>query len=306
MTQAARPVRQLTVCADDYGLHRGVSAGIAQLVHAGRLSAVSCITSSAHWLATVSMLERHPASVSVGLHINLTEGRPLSPALTRAWPRLPSLPRLILLAHAGLLPQAALRAEMQAQLELFRVGTGRLPQHVDGHQHVHHLPVIRGLLLELVTGLVPAPFVRSAAQLPGTDFAMKRWLIRHTGAAALQRELVRRKLAHNRVLLGVYDFRAGDYGTRMRHWLSLLPASGGYLFCHPGLDSPGPDGEADVIGAARMREGAYLASDAFLQDLSAAGVCLAPGREPQAKAQCLLTANVSHSATAVASTWATR
>ena len=302
MTPAEGPVRELTLCADDFGLHRGVSAGIAQLVHAGRLSAVSCITNGADWLTAVSLLGRRPGDVSLGLHINLTEGRPLSPALARVWPRLPSLPRLILLAHAGLLPRSALRCEMQAQLELFRVGAGALPQHLDGHQHVHHLPGIRTLVLELVQGLLAAPCVRSAARLPGADFAWKRWLIRQTGAAALERQLERRNLAHNRVLLGVYDFRDGDYGARMRHWLSLLPSSGGWVFCHPGLDSPDSGGPADAIGGARMRELAYLASDRFVQDLDAARVHLAPGCGPQAKVQCLLTPNVSSSARPVAST----
>ena len=301
MTSAEGPVRELTLCADDFGLHRGVSAGIAQLVHAGRLSAVSCITNSADWLAAVPQLGKRPVGVALGLHINLTEGRPLSPALARVWPRLPSLPRLILLAHAGLLPRSALRAEMRAQLELFRVGTGVMPRHVDGHQHVHHLPVIRMLVMELVGAIVPAPAVRSAARLPGADFALKRWLIQHTGAGALERQLVRRRLVHNRVLLGVYDFSDGDYGGRMRHWLSLLPASGGWLFCHPGLDSAQHDVHVDAIGGARQRELAYLASDRFLQDLDAARVRLVPGRDLQANVQRRLTPKVSSRDSAVAS-----
>ena len=297
---ALPPARQLTLCADDFGLNAGVSEGIAQLVRSGRLCAVSCITNNFNWLATVSLLDQHQDDVSLGLHINLTEGRPLSRALARVWPRLPSLPRLILQAHAGVLPREALRTEMQAQLEAFRVGTGRVPSHVDGHQHVHHLPVVRGLLLELLEEVVPAPAVRNTACLPGADFPLKRWLIRRTGGAALQPELVARKLAHNSVLLGVYDFGPGDYGAWMRRWLDLLPASGGLLFCHPGLG--GGQDEADAIGSARTREFAYLAGDTFLQDLEAARVVLVRRDGPQENVQRLLIPKVSNKARPVAST----
>ena len=59
----------------------------------------------------------------------------------------------------------------------------------------------------------------------------------------------------------------------MRGWLARLPAQGGLIFCHPGQRSP--EAARDPIAAAREREWAYLASDAFATDLQAAGVTLA-------------------------------
>jgi predicted glycoside hydrolase/deacetylase ChbG (UPF0249 family) len=300
MRHARPPLRQLTLCADDFGLNRSISEGIAQLAQAGRLSAVSCITNHPGWLQAASLLEARQPGLSLGLHINLTEGLPLSRELAQVWPRLPSLSRLILAAHAGVLPRAALRAEMHAQLAFFRTGTGTMPHHLDGHQHVHHLPVVRDLLLDMVAGQDPAPVVRNTARLPGPGFALKRWLIRHTGAASLERELQTRKLPHNTRLLGVYDFQAQDYGSWMRKWLALLPATGGWLFCHPGSDGS-PD-ELDAIRAARVREFAYLAGDDFLRDLDAAQVRLQWRDTDQAKVQRLLIPKVSSKANPVAST----
>jgi hypothetical protein len=258
------------------------------------------MTNGPWWLPATSLLEPRPAGVSLGLHINLTEGRPLSRELARVWPRLPSLPRLVLAAHAGVLPRAALRAELQAQLAFFHIGTGALPQHVDGHQHVHHLPLVRELFLEMVAALSPAPLVRSTACLPGPGFLRKRWLIRHTGARGLARELVRRRLQHNSVLLGVYDFAQEDYGSWMRRWLARVPATGAWLFCHPGRAGSADD--EDAIRAARLREWTYLAGDDFLRDLDAAGVGLASCAAPQANVQRLLIPNVSTTTSAVAST----
>jgi len=70
--------RTLALCADDFGLAPGLSAGIARLAHAQRLTAVSCITNSPHWAAAAPLLNHLPDSVDVGLHLNFSEGRPLS------------------------------------------------------------------------------------------------------------------------------------------------------------------------------------------------------------------------------------
>lgn len=267
-----RPIRTLALCADDFGLAPGISAGIARLAWAQRLSAVSCITNSRHWAGDAPLLRRLPPSVDVGLHINLTEGQPLSPQLARVWPRLPALPVLIAHAHLGLLPGAEIRCEIDAQLVAFQSAMGRAPTYVDGHQHVHHLPVLRTIVLDLLDQLHPRPAVRATGRVAGPGFGVKRWLIRHTGGRALAHELRRRALAHNPALLGVYDFRQPDYRALVQGWLAALPAEGGLLFCHPGetVAQVAPD----AIGAARQRELNYLGSDLFPQDLATAGVRL--------------------------------
>ena len=60
--------------------------------------------------------------MDVGLHLNFTEGRPLSGRLARHWPDLPPLPRLIAQAHLRLLPLSQVRNEVHAQLAAFNHG----------------------------------------------------------------------------------------------------------------------------------------------------------------------------------------
>jgi chitin disaccharide deacetylase len=263
--EAAAP-RRLVLCADDFGASRGISEGIARLAHAGRLSAVACLTNGADWPAGAPLLRGLPGGVGVGLHFNLTEGRPLSAALAARWPQLPALPRLIALAHARRLPTAELHAEWLAQLGAFTQAHGGLPAMVDGHQHVHHLPGVREVVLRGVQALGAGGqvFVRGTGRVAGPGFAVKRQLIARTGGRRLQRLLGVAGVPHNRWLLGVYDFRADDYGALMRAWLAEAPMQGGLLFCHPGAAEAG-----DAIGPARARELAYLGSAAFEADLAA-------------------------------------
>lgn len=264
--------RILGLCADDFGLAPGISAGIAKLAQAQRLSAVSCITNSPHWNAAARLLKDLPGSVDVGLHLNLTEGRPLSARLARRWPRLPSLARLIAQAHLRLLPLSQVRNEVHAQLAAFNHVLGRPPAFIDGHQHVHHLPGLRQVILDMVEHVQPIPAVRSTGRVLGPGAAFKRCVIERSGGRALAVELAQRVIAHNPALLGAYDFTRPDYQSLMRSWLAALPLEGGLLFCHPGTHLAGDP--ADAIGAARERELAYLGSVAFDADLAAAGVRL--------------------------------
>ncbi|MEO6032044.1 MAG: ChbG/HpnK family deacetylase [Burkholderiaceae bacterium] len=268
---STRPPRVLALCADDFGLTPGISAGIAQLARAQRLTAISCITNSPHWEKAAARLEGLPATVEVGLHFNLTEGAPLSHHLRKRWPRSSSLVGLILRAHLGLLPRRALSSEAHAQLAAFIGARGGPPQFIDGHQHVHHLPGVRALILDMAEHLQPLPALRSTARVLGPGFAFKRLVIERSGGRALGRALALRALAHNPVLLGVYDFADTDYRGLVQRWLAGIPPEGALLFCHPG-EASGTG--RDPIDAARERELAYLESSAFTHDLAAAGVTL--------------------------------
>ena len=270
--------RPLLLCADDYGLTPGIGQAITGLVQAGRLGAFSCLTNGLAWPQDgPSLAGLRAAGAQAGLHFNLTEGRPLSPVLARRWPQLPRLPRLLIDAHLGRLPLVAVADELAAQWVAFESVSGGRPDFVDGHQHVHHLPGVRRLLVDFLQRLpVPMP-VRSTARLAGPGFGFKRWVIEHSGGRALGRALQRHGLPHNGLLLGAYDFKA-DYRPLMQGWLAQVPAGGALLFCHPGQASVvgvGVVADApDAIAAARLRELAYLAGPDFPRDLAAAGVVL--------------------------------
>jgi predicted glycoside hydrolase/deacetylase ChbG (UPF0249 family) len=264
-------VRRLALCIDDFGAAPGIADAVERLAACGRVQAVSCLVGGASWRGDAPRLGRLARDVDVGLHLALTEGRALAPALARVWPRHPSLGSLLLRAHAHALPRAALRAEIQAQLAAFAAATGAPPRFVDGHQHVHHLPVVRELLVEVLEGVEPRPAVRNTGSIAGPGFAFKRAVIEHTGGRALQTLLARRAWPTNAALTGVYDFRASDYGARMRRWLAALPDRA-LLFCHPGVAER--LGRDDAIARARAPELTYLASDGFAADLEASGVVL--------------------------------
>jgi hypothetical protein len=64
-----RAPRSLIVCADDFALSDGISATIAELAGAGRLSAVSCMAVLGAWSRQAPRLRGLGEQVAVGLHL---------------------------------------------------------------------------------------------------------------------------------------------------------------------------------------------------------------------------------------------
>lgn len=153
---AAEAGRRTILCADDYAMTEGVSAGIEELVALGRLSAVSAIVTGPHWPEHGRRLARLRDKVAIGLHLNLTLGAPLGP-LERLAPDgdLPPIAKITKWAALRQLDAGELQGEVARQLAHFSNVAGVPPDFLDGHQHVHALPVVRRAVIGAVTSQFP-------------------------------------------------------------------------------------------------------------------------------------------------------
>jgi predicted glycoside hydrolase/deacetylase ChbG (UPF0249 family) len=152
-----------------------------------------------------------------------------------------------------------LRAEIKAQITLFRDAIGRLPDYIDGHQHVHQFPCIQEALLSVYEEFYPShnAAIRVSAQPHWRDnfSSAKAFLLAATGAMTLRKQLRKRGIPHNTSFAGIYNFSAqSDYSCLFRHFLKSSTA-GGLIMCHPGLPTDDP---RDVIGPTRGREYQFL------------------------------------------------
>ena len=149
MTAAARHAVLLN--ADDFAMTDGVSRSIEALAYGRRLSATSVMSTMPEWPASALRLRVFRDRIAIGLHLNLTLGAPAGPmpklAPDGAFPTLNQLMRYALL---GWLSPLEIGGEINRQLDLFEKYLGFPPDHVDGHQHVQVLPVIRAALLDIV------------------------------------------------------------------------------------------------------------------------------------------------------------
>lgn len=136
--------RRLIVNADDFGLTARVSAGILAAHRHGIVSSTTVLATAAMDAESVSALR--DSGLGVGLHVNLTLGRPLSRArsLVGADGRFVRDPR-----HAAARADAKdVEREVAAQIEKFTSLVRRSPTHLDTHHHVGLLAPVAGVVLE--------------------------------------------------------------------------------------------------------------------------------------------------------------
>lgn len=135
--------RRLIVNADDFGLSAGVNRGILEAHAAGVVTSASLMVNTAAF-AVAAAAARQAPSLSVGLHLNLTVGAPVSPpqtvpSLCGRDGRLLPLRNLVTRAFTGRLVASEVERECAAQMARARAAGVRLT-HLDGHLHAHALP----------------------------------------------------------------------------------------------------------------------------------------------------------------------
>jgi len=304
--------------ADDLGFSPAVTAGILGALRHGLLTGASVLAngpdaaaSLAAWrtleedrragrlpsLPARAALDDPPQPFDLGVHLNLSQGRPLTAA---TFPRslldpsgsfggLATFARLMLPGagrHAS-----AVRRELDAQIGFVR-DHGLRPVRLDGHQYCELTPLVSGIVLDLAVrhgvtavrvarepGAVGTLLVnRGPRGLAGVPGALAKRLL----AAGFRRRAGRAGMHHSAWFFG--SVTAGRVGqAELERFLALAAGRGSPLIevgLHPGVEvdpatataSGGPPWH-DPLAATRPDEHRWLTSTTL-----AAGIARAGGR----------------------------
>lgn len=146
-------MKNLIVNADDLGWTEGVNRGIAE-AHGNGIVTSASILANAVAFASATELARATPRLGVGVHLNLSDGRPVVPS---------ELVKSLLDDHGNfaagpenLLLRLARRAlrleevEREWDAQIQKVRDARIEvTHLDGHKHVHMLPGLFEIALRL-------------------------------------------------------------------------------------------------------------------------------------------------------------
>ena len=146
-------VRNLIVNADDLAWAEGVNRGIAEAHRNGIVTSTTILANGTAFASAVELVKATP-SIGVGVHLNLSDGKPVSPPET-----VPSIvndrgefkggPEALLLRVARRnLQLNEVEIEWERQIQKV-VNAGIQPTHLDGHKHVHMLPGMFEIVLRL-------------------------------------------------------------------------------------------------------------------------------------------------------------
>ena len=159
-------LRLVVVNADDFGLHEAVNEGVVRTHREGIVTSASLVACGRAFEDAVRRSRSCPG-LGLGVHLTLVEERPVSPA--GAIPSLVDPEGLMPPGYrafarrwlAGTIRKRDVRRELEAQVEKI-VETGIRPMHLDSHQHLHCLPGIWRITLDIATKY-GVPYVRVPA-----------------------------------------------------------------------------------------------------------------------------------------------
>jgi len=158
--------RHIWLCADDYGMSPAVNVAIRDLVVRGRINATSVMVVAPSLyrseVVSLNILNARETRVAIGLHVTLTA--PYQPLSRNFQPvsdgNFLSKRETVRHSFLHLLRREMVESEISSQLQEFVAAFGRLPDFIDGHQHVHLFPQIRDALLNVVKDVAPNVWVR--------------------------------------------------------------------------------------------------------------------------------------------------
>ncbi len=157
----ASPACRLIINADDLGACSERDAGILELFSRGAITSASLLVNGPS--AVEAAASASAASLPLGLHLNLSEGRLANRcSLTDANGKLLGKLGLRRALAAGVVRDDDLAREIREQFEAFIALTGELPSHVDGHHHIHVEPAVA----QLLAGIMSREYGVYCARLP--------------------------------------------------------------------------------------------------------------------------------------------
>ncbi len=275
---------RLVVCADDYAFTPGISRGIRELLAARRISATSVMTGCEHWPAEAMSLRAVAGEADIGLHVTLTDQRPLGSMPRFAQDgRFPPMAVVYKMGLARRLPLDEIRSEIERQVAAFIEHYGAPPAHIDGHHHIQQLPGVRDIVLEIARRVGGGrTWVRSGREdarlILERGVATSKALFIAMLGRSMRRRARQRQVPVNLGFSGAYDFQHESRPLDELFGRFILRAGDNMLvMCHPGYVDDMPAG-LDIMTAPREAELRYLLSDDWPSLLERAGMELGPLR----------------------------
>ncbi|MGH7278668.1 MAG: ChbG/HpnK family deacetylase, partial [Candidatus Rokuibacteriota bacterium] len=136
-------MRRLIVNADDFGLTRGVSAGILAAHRHGIVTSTTVLVTAA--LDREQLAAARDSALGIGIHVNLTLGKPLTRAASLTDGH-GAFVRDARRAAAAAKPRDV-EAEIEAQVDKFLSLLKQHPTHLDTHHHVGLYPPVREVVV---------------------------------------------------------------------------------------------------------------------------------------------------------------
>jgi predicted glycoside hydrolase/deacetylase ChbG (UPF0249 family) len=227
-------LKKLIINCDDYGWDAPATQAILELGAAGRVSSTTVMANFASDADLRALAGLASPTLSVGLHLTLNAGQPLSaastvPSLVDKDGQFYSSSQLWQRYLRRQIRREEIKLEVAAQLHRL-ADAGLAPTHADSHQHLHQYPLLGPVLL----GVLRELGVRRVRRLTAAGRYDGRGLVLQAFAASSQQAL--RGFATPGALVSTFSTEpASAAGFRRGVAAAFRRASVAEFMSHPGL-----------------------------------------------------------------------
>lgn len=268
-------MRRLIINADDFGLTKGVNAAIVNAATDGVVTSATLMANGAALRDAVAQTSSLPPRFSIGCHLSLVDGTPLSapstvPTLLDAPGEFRrSIGKFAFAARSGKLSGAEIEREATAHFRAL-LDCGIKLSHFDAHKHAHMFPQVLEPALKAAAACeiraVRNPF-ESKHPLPLATLTKNPGLLKRY----LQVKLLGTMRKKWKSIVQRFGFATPDgslgvivTGDLNEHLLCALleamPEGTWELVCHPGYDDAELAGVRTRLRASRQQELTVLTS----------------------------------------------
>lgn len=226
----------LIVNADDYGYFSGVSRGILDGGKDGLITAAGVMANSLHFEEHVQWL-KDAAYLDVGVHLNLTFGKPLTARMADIGGEFPGKYSIAIAVLTGRIPCEYILEEWRAQIRRC-VDAGLELSFLNTHEHLHALPPLLTVLLQLAKEY-NIPYIRR----PDPEWYAWEGMARNALLQAMDFINRGRLPKETPKLLGMSKSGKLTLPYLKKRLASLDGGQVYELMCHPGYFDPGEMGD---------------------------------------------------------------
>lgn len=232
--------KYLIVNADDFGLTQGVTRGIIDGAKSGIITSTSVMVNELIY-GKVTFKKEDCSRLGFGLHLNLTQGRPILPAVDVT--SLVSFDGFFLkpeklFEHPDKIHPAQVEKEWRAQLAAFRTIFG-IPDHLDSHHHVHMYPSLFNIFCQLAIEMqLPVRFPIPVENIP--ELNLFPFKITETRELSDEQWMEQRSLLeminldHPGQFMDNFFYLQKDQPEVITRIMTLFPYGKSEMMCHPG------------------------------------------------------------------------
>ena len=243
-TQGKNTLKQIILNADDFGRHTLINRAVERGVADGILRSATLMPGGAAFDDAAELAARSP-ELGVGIHLTLVNGNPVLPPaeipslVTEAGVFVDDHTAFAVRLLRGAVNLNEVRAELAAQLRRVEAA-GIHPTHADSHQHMHVLPGVIDIALDLCRAAgIPAMRAPRAPLFAGS-FGGIGQLIGRTGLAVLAHRAAAKA---QRCSIRVPDYFAGIVAGEAVDTATLTQIAASLrdgvteVMLHPGTDN---------------------------------------------------------------------